>query len=72
METPNMFNSLSRLFASLNALAQSVQDLSGTVREMDASLRQRLTMDAPADDAPAIEHQPAENGAGRRGKKQPA
>jgi hypothetical protein len=61
--------SITKLFSALGSLAESVLALSATVNEANGALRQRLALDAPADEVPALDHQPA-NGSPRRGKRQ--
>jgi hypothetical protein len=62
---------LTKLFAAVASLADNVTALASTVAETNAALRGRLLLDAPADDAPALDHVP-DNGHGRRGRKQTA
>jgi hypothetical protein len=59
----------SPLLTALAALADNVTALAGTVAEANAALRGRLGLDGADQDV--IDHQPAENGTGRR-KRQTA
>ncbi len=66
-----MFAYLTRLFASLGRLADSVNDLAGTTAEVNLRLRERLLLDAPADQPdrlalPAPAEEPAANGRRRK------
>jgi hypothetical protein len=63
--------SITKLFTALGTLAESILTLAATVNEANSALRQRLALDALADEVPALDHQ-AENGIGRRGKRQTA
>jgi hypothetical protein len=49
------------LFAAIASLAQNVEALAGSVREANGNLRQRLALDAPDPELPALEHSAAES-----------
>jgi hypothetical protein len=50
---------LSTLAAAVRHLAGNLTALSETVAQVNHGVRQRLLLDAPADDLPALEHAPA-------------
>jgi hypothetical protein len=62
--------SITRLFAAVAALADNLSALASSVAEANGHLRGRLSLDAPAEELPALDHQPAEGNGTPRRKRQ--